>query len=35
VQEVLPVAVLAGRPVPARAVGLRLRSAYRRLVATD
>jgi len=33
VQEVLPVAVLAGRAVPARAVSLRLLAAYRELVA--
>lgn len=34
VQEVLPVGVLAGRALPTREVGLRLRDAYRALTAT-
>jgi branched-subunit amino acid aminotransferase/4-amino-4-deoxychorismate lyase len=33
VQEVVPLATLAGRPLPARAIGLRLRAAYREAVA--
>jgi branched-subunit amino acid aminotransferase/4-amino-4-deoxychorismate lyase len=32
VQEVLPVAELSGRALPARATGERLRDAYRRFV---